>query len=208
MPYFFSSKTESTESTTTPRTYGVEAREGKSPDNNVVEAREGKSSDNEVMEATESKFSDKVEAREGKSIEKDYEILETTRVASKEAELIDKDGDTEVREGKSLEEDNEVVEASAEESREEDAVEVENIEVAVAREGKSIDDEDNMLIEAKQAHQDQFDLPMDGIFNSLSLPKLGGMEIYILMEIYTKIKRNMGNKAVMDEQMPQYYAHF
>ena len=35
-----------------------------------------------------------------------------------------------------------------------------------------IDDEDNMLIEAKQAHKEPFDIPMDGIFSSLSPPKI------------------------------------
>ena len=115
-----------------------------------MEGREGKSSDYEV-----------VGAREGKSIEKDNEILETTREARKEGVQIDEDEVTEAREGKSLEEDNEVVEASREESKEEDAVKVENVE---AREGKSIVDEDNMLIRTKQARKGPLDSPMDGIF--------------------------------------------
>ena len=74
---------------------------------------------------------------------------------------VDEDEVTEASEGKSLEEDNEVVEASREESKEEDAVRVENVE---AREGKSIVDEDNMLIRTKQARKGPFDNPMDGIF--------------------------------------------
>ena len=72
-----------------------------------MEGREGKSSDNEV-----------VEAREGKAIEKDNEILVTTRVASKEAELIDEDGVTEVREGKSFKKDNEILETTGVASKE------------------------------------------------------------------------------------------